>query len=294
MTSDIRPQHWIFRVLPQGLHPYALLARLDRPAGLLLLLYPCWWGVELARAPGHYPFLTFALFFFGALLMRGAGCTYNDLVDQDLDAQVARTATRPLPSGQVTRLQAMIFLGLQCLGGAVVLWALPQKVFVVGLGGLALLFIYPWMKRVTFWPQFVLGLAFNWGVWMGWMSLEHGWSVKPLILYGAGIFWTLGYDTIYAHQDKVDDARAGMKSTALLFGDYSRTAVRLFYGGTIFCFGLLLRFGEPTVLGKLAYACAAIHLIWQSHQVDFDDPAACLRIFQSNQWTGLLLLIALM
>lgn len=292
-ASDIRQDFWLYRLLPPGARPYASLARLDRPSGTWLLLLPCWWALALAPAPaGLWPDAWLVLLFaVGALVMRGAGCTINDIADREFDAKVARTATRPLPSGAVTLRQAVAFLGLQLAVGLAILLCLNGTAIWVGAASLALVVAYPFMKRFTYWPQAFLGLTFNWGALLGWAAAtgEVGWPA--LALYLAGLNWTLVYDTIYAHQDRADDALIGVKSTALKFG--RRTG--LWISG----FGLL-----AVALWALAgwlqgaawpwYAgvgLAALHLAWQIATLDIDDPVGCKRRFQSNRWTGLLLVL---
>ncbi len=242
-VKDAPSGHWVYRVLPQSLWPYAQLARWDRPIGWQLLLWPCWWSAALVAGAGARPgdgawsvmpsLWHLVLFLIGAIAMRGAGCTYNDLVDQDIDDQVDRTRSRPLPSGQVTRRQARLFLVLQALVGLAVV--LQFNWFSIGLGIFSLLIVaaYPFMKRITDWPQFVLGLAFSWGALMGWAAVEGSLSLAPVLLYIGAILWTIGYDTIYAHQDKEDDALVGVRSTARLFGKHTKTALMVLYGGAI-------------------------------------------------------------
>ena len=210
--SDIRTDHWTFRLSPARARPYLRLIRIDRPIGTWLLLFPCWWSLSLAAASeGRLPDWRLALLFAaGAFIMRGAGCTFNDLADRDIDAKVARTAGRPIPSGQVSPRQAGLFLALQLLAGLLILLQLNGFTIWLGLASLALVFSYPFMKRITYWPQAWLGLTFNWGALMGWAAVTGGLGPAALLLYAAGIAWTLGYDTIYAHQDKEDDALIGV------------------------------------------------------------------------------------
>ena len=215
-ASDIPRESWLTRLLPRAAWPYARLARLDRPIGAWLLLFPCWWGIALA-APGWPDPVLFALFALGAVVMRGAGCTWNDITDRDFDARVARTADRPIPSGAVSVRQAAVFLAAQLAVGLAILLCLNRAAIGLGVLSLALVFTYPLMKRVTWWPQFFLGLAFNWGALMGWAAVRGDLAAPALLLYAAGICWTLGYDTIYAHPDREDDALIGIKSKSLLF-----------------------------------------------------------------------------
>ena len=291
-ASDIRADHWSLRLAPEAAQPYLRLARLDRPIGTWLLLFPCWWALALAwAATGQVPSpLLPVLFAVGALVMRGAGCTYNDIVDRDFDAKVARTATRPIPSGQVSVKQALGFLALQLAIGFVILLQFNGFTIWLGVASLALVFTYPFMKRITYWPQAWLGLTFNWGALMGWAALTGGLAWPPVLLYLAGIAWTLGYDTIYAHQDKEDDALIGVKSTALKLGAATKTWLALFYAAA-----LLLMLAAGAVAGiawpyYLGLAGAAVHLLWQIARVKTDDPTDCLAKFKANRFVGWILL----
>jgi len=296
-ASDIPQEHWIDSLAPAWTRPYLRLARIDRPIGTWLLLLPCWWGLGLATA-GHpalpVPSLWYiALFAVGALVMRGAGCTWNDITDRKFDAMVARTATRPIPSGQVTVTQAVVFMGLQMLIGLAVLLQFNDAARIVGVASLVLVFTYPFMKRITYWPQAFLGLTFNWGALVGWAAMSQGLHAPALVLYAAGIAWTLGYDTIYAHQDKEDDALIGVKSTALKLGAASRRWLVAFYTLTIL---LLAAAGALAGLGWAFYLLlipAALQLAWQVRDVDLDDPADCLTKFKSNRLFGLIVFAAI-
>ena len=283
--SDIPVGGWVDRLMPRWSHPYIKLARYDRPIGTWLLLFPCWWSIAMAWRDGTDARLVglFALFGIGALLMRGAGCTYNDIVDRDLDAQVARTSNRPLPSGQVTVPRAVVFLILQLAGGFAVLISLNHFAIAVGAASLVLVFTYPLMKRVTFWPQFFLGLAFNWGALLGWAAVRGDLAVPAILLYVGGIFWTLGYDTIYAHQDRRDDPHAGVKSTARRLGLDSKPWFYGFYGAAVALFAWAgLAGGRPwPFFAGLALGTA--QLIWQVWDVDINDPKDCLAKFKSNR-----------
>ena len=230
--ADAGKDNWVERLLPQAMQPYAQLMRLDRPIGWWLLLLPCWWGLFLAQIArgGGLPNLWFAfLFLLGAIIMRGAGCTLNDIVDRNYDGLVARTKGRPIPSGRVSVKQAQIFLVSQCLLGLVILLQFNPYTIVLASASLLIVVIYPFMKRVTHWPQLVLGLAFNWGALVGWSAVQNSLAWPPLVLYLGGIFWTLGYDTIYAHQDKEDDVLIGVKSTALQFGENTSRLAHWFF-----------------------------------------------------------------
>jgi 4-hydroxybenzoate polyprenyltransferase len=283
--SDIPVGGWVDRLMPRWSHPYIRLARYDRPIGTWLLLFPCWWSIAMASQSATDPrlFLLLALFGIGALLMRGAGCTYNDIVDRNLDAQVARTRNRPLPSGQVTVPQAVGFLTLQLAGGFCVLISLNNFAIMVGVASLALVFTYPLMKRVTFWPQFFLGLTFNWGALLGWAAVNGSLAAPAVLLYVGGLFWTLGYDTIYAHQDRRDDPDAGVKSTARRLGLGSKPWLYGFYGMATALFitaGVEAGLTWPYFVGL---ALGAGQLCWQVWDVDINNPKDCLAKFKSNR-----------
>ena len=293
-ASDIIRDHWAGRLVPAVLRPYLRLARIDRPIGTWLLLIPCWWGVALATSasPGwRWPDPAyFALFAVGALVMRGAGCTWNDIIDRDLDGRVARTALRPIPSGDVSVRNAFAFLLFLLLCGLGVLLFFNGFTIAVAAASLILVVIYPMMKRVTYWPQAFLGLAFNWGTLVGWAAVMGSLAAAPLLLYAAGIAWTLGYDTIYAHQDKADDLLIGIKSSALKLGRHTRPWLWGFYGVAV---ALLAAAGAAAALGwpyYLMLALAALQLGWQAATVDIDSPADCLAKFRSNRLAGFLVL----
>jgi len=292
--ADAPPGNWVERQAPPWARPYLRLSRIDRPIGTWLLLLPGWWSIALAAPAGHLPDPgLLVLFAIGALAMRGAGCTFNDIVDRDFDARVERTRARPLPSGQVGLPAAIGWLLLQALVGALVLFCLDRLAIWLGIASLLLIAVYPFMKRVTWWPQLFLGLAFNWGALMGWAAARGTLSAAALALYLGGIAWTLGYDTIYAHQDKEDDALIGVKSTARLFGADSPRWLRRFYGlalAGIALAGLLSGLGWLYVLLLLP---AAAHLAWQVAAVDLDDPGDCLAKFRANRDLGLLVLAAI-
>ena len=281
---------------PAGLRPYLRLMRADRPAGVWLLFLPCLWGVLAARPEGFGAgegLRLTALFAVGAFVMRSAGCAYNDVVDRDLDARVARTASRPLPSGQLSVRGAWgLIVGLSLVGLAVLV-QLPPPAVLAGLASLGLVAAYPFMKRVTWWPQAWLGLTFNWGVIVGAAAASGGVPPPALLAYAAGIAWTLGYDTIYACQDIEDDALAGVKSSARALGDRARCAVAAFYAAAG---GLLLAALLAAGAGALALLAAlpAGHLAWQAARFDPHDEAGCLRLFKSNVWTGALAALALL
>jgi 4-hydroxybenzoate polyprenyltransferase len=292
--SDIRRGDWVGRWLPDWAEPYARLARLDRPIGTWLLLFPAWWGIALAspgltQGPRWPDPVLLVLFALGAVAMRGAGCTLNDIADRAYDAKVARTRSRPLPSGQVTVRQAVLFMVLQLTVGAAVLLTLNRLSIMLGLAVLGLIATYPLMKRITWWPQVFLGLNFNWGALIGWTVVTGSLALPPLLLYLGGILWTIGYDTIYAHQDKADDALIGIKSSALALGDRTRPWLFVFYAGAI---ALWAASGSAVGLGApfwLALAAAAAQLAWQAARVAIDDPVDCLAKFRSNRAVGWLI-----
>lgn len=292
LQGDIPVGNWIDRHMPAVIRPYLRLMRLDRPIGTWLLLFPCWWSAAMA-ADGLPNLWLFALFAMGAVVMRGAGCTFNDWADRDFDGKVARTASRPIPSGAITPRQALAFLVLLLAVGLVVLLQLNSFAVMVGAASLLLVFPYPFMKRITYWPQAWLGLTFNWGALLGWAAVKGDLELPALLLYAAGPFWTLGYDTIYAHQDKEDDALVGVKSTALALGDATPKWLWLFYGMTLV---LVAASGWSAGLGWAFWpllALAGAHLVWQILKVDIHDSADCLDKFKSNRHFGWLLLAAI-
>lgn len=291
-ASDIPADGWVDRFLPPPIRPYARLARWDRPIGTWLVLLPGWWSLALAADGWPDPWLL-ALFGLGAIAMRGAGCTVNDLADRNFDGQVERTAARPIPSGQVSIFQAFLFMGLQSAVGLTVLLQFNRFAVWVGAASLLLIAVYPFMKRITYWPQAVLGLTFNWGALLGWAAVRGELAALPLVLYVAGFFWTLGYDTIYAHQDKEDDQLIGVKSTALYLGANTRPWLFGFYGVMAV---LLVVCGDMAGLtwpyfGVLLLAVG--HLFWQALTIDIDDGRDCLAKFKGNRDFGLLLLAAI-
>jgi 4-hydroxybenzoate polyprenyltransferase len=284
--------NWVDTIAPAWSRPYLRLARLDRPIGSWLLLLPCWWSAALAAiaARSAGPSLTYiALFFIGAFAMRGAGCTWNDIVDRDLDGSVERTRSRPIPSGQVSVRQAFGFLLLQALVGFAVLISFNRFTIALGIASLAIVAVYPFMKRITYWPQIVLGLAFSWGALMGWAAAFGRLGFAPLLLYAGSIAWVIGYDTIYAHQDREDDALIGIKSTALLFGERTKPMLSLIYALAVLLIGAagyIAGGGLVFTIGLLAFAG---HLAWQVIRLDIDDPDRCLALFKSDRDAGLIL-----
>jgi 4-hydroxybenzoate polyprenyltransferase len=292
-VPDAPPGNWVDRYAPSWFRPYARLARFDRPIGAWLLLFPCWWSLALAEHVNGaaYPSIWFVvLFLIGAFVMRGAGCTYNDIVDRDIDAGVARTRGRPIPSGEVTVKAAAVFMVLLCLIGLVVLLQFNWYTVVLGASSLLLVAIYPFMKRYTYWPQLVLGLTFKWGALVGWSAARGTVEWPAVVLYLGSVAWTIGYDTIYAHQDKEDDLLLGLKSTALRFGDQTKSWVGGFYGFALAMWIVAAWLTGVGTIGMVALAGAAVHMAWQVATLDISDPANCLRRFKSNRDIGWLVL----
>lgn len=294
IIADASKQNWVDLYAPEGLQPYMKLSRLDRPIGTWLLLLPCLWSIALAAPAGEFPNIWFfILFSVGALVMRGAGCTLNDIADRNFDGQVERTKKRPIPSGQVSLFQAIFWLGLQCLIGLLILLQFNLFAILLGAASLFLVAIYPFAKRFTYWPQFFLGLAFNYGALLGWAAVKGSLEAAPIIMYFGGIAWTLGYDTIYAHQDKEDDILIGVKSTALKFGESTVYWLIGFYSAI---FAALLVSGYLAGLTLPFYivmAGAGAHLFWQIRTLDIDNADLCLMLFKSNKIFGLIVLAAI-
>jgi 4-hydroxybenzoate polyprenyltransferase len=289
--------NWVDSFAPAWSRPYLRLARLDRPIGSWLLLLPCWWSAALAAIAAHSAAPSpshLALFLVGAFTMRGAGCTWNDIVDRDLDRRVERTRSRPIPAGQVSVTQAIVFLVLQALVGLAVLLSFNRFTVALGAASLAIVAVYPFMKRVTYWPQIVLGLAFSWGALMGWAATFGRLDLPALLLYAGSIAWVIGYDTIYAHQDREDDALIGIKSTALLFGPRTKPMLSLFYALAVVLIGaagFAAGAGWVFALGLLAFAA---HLGRQILRLDISDPDRCLAVFKSDRDAGLILFAGLL
>jgi len=315
-VADALKHSWVY-YLPKWIWPYAQLARWERPIGWQLLLWPCLWSLALAwnkttlditNPEGDTSMLVTAgfilfytvLFWLGAFLMRGAGCTYNDLVDKDIDDKVARTRSRPLPSGRVTKRGVLTFLALQLLAGLIVLLQFNQTVIWLGIASLVTVVIYPFMKRVTWWPQLFLGFAFSWGALVGWWSLiglaqtdnPLLW-LPPVLLYLGSICWVIGYDTIYAHQDIEDDALVGVKSTARLFGEKTKPALIGLYSVAISMFATAMYVTEVNSIGWIGLAVGIAHMTWQIITLNIHDPAYCLKLFKSNSKFGLILFAGL-
>ncbi|MBO9589300.1 4-hydroxybenzoate octaprenyltransferase [Devosia sp.] len=296
-VADAQKDNWVDRHAPDWLKPYARLARWDRPIGFWLLFWPCAWGLALAAVEipeRGFGWIAVILMFIGAVLMRGAGCTFNDIVDRDIDMKVARTRLRPIPSGQVTSQQALAFLIAQALLGAIILFQFNRFTVWAGVASLVLVAIYPFMKRITWWPQFFLGLAFSYGALVGWTAETGGLSWPPILLYIGTIMWVIGYDTIYALQDIEDDALVGVKSTARLFGDNVKPAVSALYvGAMIFWLMAAILAGGGFIAVALMLVPAAL-LAWQVYTLDveiFENP---LVRFKINHYVGIALTLALL
>ena len=291
-VPDAVARHWAERFLPLPLRPYARLARLERPIGWWLLLLPGWWSIGLAQVQlgGGLPDLRLLLLFLaGAIVMRAAGCTFNDIVDRDIDAKVARTRNRPLPSGQLSVLQAAVFLALLLVAGLAILLQLNWPSVALGAASLGLVAIYPFMKRITHWPQFFLGLTFNWGALLGWTAVTGRIGLPAVCLYAGGVFWTLAYDTLYALQDKEDDALLGVKSTALRFGTSAPLWIKAFFTAALVAIlagGVMAGAGVAFVLAVVA---AALHAAWQISRLDINSGDRCLMLFRSNRDFGLII-----
>ncbi len=288
--------NWVDTHAPVWSRPYLRLARYDRPIGSWLLLMPCWWSAALAAGVAHdvrsLP-LVVLLFFIGAFVMRGAGCTWNDITDRDLDAKVERTRSRPIPAGQVTVAQAVVFMVLQALIGLLVLLQFNRFAVMTGIASLVIVAIYPFMKRITWWPQVVLGLAFSYGALMGFAVTLERIDAAAIALYAGSIAWVIAYDTIYAHQDAEDDALIGVKSTARLFGARTHRALVIFYGLAVLLIGVAFALAGARWPAWIGLAAFALHLAWQVRRLDTSDPALCLRIFKSNRDAGFILFASL-
>jgi 4-hydroxybenzoate polyprenyltransferase len=288
--------NWVDRHAPSWTKPYLRLARADRPIGSWLLLLPCWWSAALAAVAARAPWpdvKLLVLFAIGAIAMRGAGCTWNDILDRDLDASVERTRSRPIPSGQVSAKNAFVFLVILSLIGLAVLLQLNRFAVFTGIASLLVVALYPLAKRVTNFPQAVLGLAFSWGALMGWAAVFGRLDPPALILYAGSIAWVIGYDTIYAHQDREDDALLGVGSTALFFKENTKPALAAFYTAAVVLIALAGYFAGAGIVFAIGLIAFALHLGWQVRAIDIDDPALCLQVFRSNRDAGLILFAAL-
>ena len=291
VVPDSERHGWL-RWLPAPARPYALLARFDRPIGAWLLFWPCVWGVLLAGGGLGAATRLIAWLALGSVAMRGAGCVWNDIVDRDLDAQVARTRGRPIASGRVTRRTAAVWLALLCLVGLVVLAALDGRARIVALASIVPVACYPFMKRITWWPQAWLGLVFSWGALVGWVAVTHGFAGPLAWLYAGSILWVVGYDTIYALQDIEDDALVGVKSSARAMGRHVRGGVVACYAGALACWAMALALRAPGGMAAAALLPAALHLGWQVATLDPGSPAGALARFRSNRTAGGLVALA--
>lgn len=278
--------------LPVRLRPFASLMRVDRPIGTWLLYWPCAWSVALAGVWGRWDLFGWLL--LGAFAMRSAGCVYNDWIDRKLDAQIERTRLRPLASGRVSGRSAWVLIGLLCALGLVVLLQLTSAAQLVALGSLALVAAYPFMKRITWWPQAWLGLVFSWGALVGWPAVTGSLEAPALWLYAGTVAWVIGYDTLYAIQDKEDDALVGVRSSARRLGRHATLGVGLFYAAAVFLWGMALWSVRPEWLALIALVPAALHLAGQVARADPDDGELALKLFRSNRVTGLLVFLAMM
>ncbi len=299
-VADAVHQNWVDRVAPRWSRPYLRLSRADRPAGTWLLLLPCWWGLGLAVAadPSGGTLADIwiaAACAIGAFLMRGAGCTWNDITDRDIDDKVTRTKSRPIPSGQVTVRQAAVWMIIQALIAFAILLTFNSFTILLGVASLLPVAIYPFAKRFTYWPQIFLGIAFNWGALLAWAAHFGSLAAAPVLLYLSGIAWTLFYDTIYAHQDKEDDALIGVKSTARLFGEATPRALFYFLVVSVSLMGVAAMLALtpldnkiPVLIGIAAAWAFGLHLNWQMRKLDINDPGVCLYLFRSNRDAGLI------
>jgi 4-hydroxybenzoate polyprenyltransferase len=295
MNSDLVPdseRSGFIGALPPSVRPYASLMRIDRPIGAWLLFWPCAWSVALAGVDGRWSL--FAWLALGAVAMRSAGCVYNDIVDRDLDAQVARTRARPLASGRVQVRAAWGLALALCLVGLIVLLQLERTAQIVALGSIALVAAYPFMKRITWWPQAWLGLVFSWGALVGWPAVTGTLAAPALWLYAGSVAWVIGYDTLYAIQDKEDDALVGVRSSARALGRHARLGVGMFYALAVAGWGMALWTVRPELLALLALLPAALHLARQVTRAHPDDPDIALVLFRSNRWCGALLFFGML
>lgn len=271
---------------------YVKLARLHRPVGIWLLMFPAWWGIALAR-PGWPAPLLLVLFAIGAILMRSAGCVYNDMIDKDFDAKVTRTANRPLAAGIISIKEAIGILIFLLGTSALILFSLPFPVIMTGFVALGLVFLYPWMKRITYWPQLFLGFTFNIGILMGWLCLTPTLSLVPFLFYAGAIFWTLGYDTIYAFQDREDDLLVGVKSSTFAIASAPKFFLSLFYASALLLWGIGGQMAHLGWIYLLFLGLIFFHFIWQILSLNKENPNNCLKRFSSNTQIGLLLFIAI-
>jgi 4-hydroxybenzoate polyprenyltransferase len=295
-VADAPPDNWADRYAPEYARPYLRLARLDRPIGVWLLLLPCWLAVGLAEVAQERPYPSLwllALFAIGAVVMRASGCAYNDYIDREYDAQIARTASRPIPSGQVAPAEALAFAIVCALAGLLVLIQFNTFTIRLGAASLLLVGVYPFLKRYTHWPQIALGLAFNWGALVGWSAVTGSLALPAILLYGGSVLWTMGYDTIYAHQDKEDDLMVGLKSTAIRFGDDTITWLGAFYAGAVVLWLAAGFLAGTHLIYFTAVVLASLQMAWQVMTLDIRDPHNCLRRFRSNRDVGMVIFLGL-
>jgi len=296
-VRDATAHNWVDRYAPARLRPYLRLSRADRPIGTWLLLLPCWWGILLAVIAHGWAWIDLWLVpasVIGAFLMRGAGCTWNDLADREIDASVARTRARPLPSGQVSPTGATAWMIAQSLSAFAILVTFNTPAIICGIVALAPVAVYPFAKRVTWWPQVFLGIAFNWGVLLLWLAHTGRLELAPVALYAAGIAWTLHYDTIYAHQDREDDALIGVRSTARLFRHDTAQWLWIFTLSTGAFAALALALVEAGIAAYLGLAAMLGHMVWQILRLDIEDPDRCLYLFRATRWAGIALVLGLL
>jgi 4-hydroxybenzoate polyprenyltransferase len=301
-VADAAKDNWVDAYAPAAARPYLRLSRADRPIGTWLLLIPCWWGLTLGmlfdgQSGWHDAWVALGCA-IGAWLMRGAGCTWNDITDQDFDGQVERTRSRPIPSGQVTTRQAVVWMIAQALLAFCILLTFNTAAILLGILALLPVAIYPFAKRFTWWPQVFLGLAFSWGALLAWTAHTGSLDAPAVVLYLAGIAWTLFYDTIYAHQDTEDDALIGIKSTARLFGENTAPWLRRFLMATVGLMGIAVIFSgleNASVLGMVIALggpwAMGWHMAWQLRGLDINDSAKLLQLFRANRDTGMIPLI---
>ena len=294
--ADAQPANWVDRWAPASWRPYLRLGRFDRPIGSWLLLFPCWWAQTLAEVDSGQPFPNskyLALFAIGAVAMRAAGCAYNDYVDRDIDAKVQRTAGRPIPSGQVSGEAALAFVAVCALVGLAVLLNFNTFTIWLAVASMLLVVAYPFAKRVTNYPQLVLGLAFNWGALVGWAAVKGSLGWPAFVLYLGCVLWTIGYDTIYAHQDREDDALLGLGSTALHFGDNTVSFVGALYAAAAALWLLAGALAGAHLIYFLAVTLVFLQMSWQVATLDINDPANCLWRFRSNRDVGVAVFLGL-
>ena len=295
-VADAQPANWVDRWAPRSWQPYLRLGRFDRPIGTWLLLFPCWWSQTLAEVSGGQPFPSVSyltLFAIGALAMRAAGCAYNDYIDRDIDAKVQRTAGRPIPSGQVSHEAALAFIAVCALIGLAVLLRFNTYTIGLAIASLAIVAAYPFAKRVTAYPQLVLGLAFNWGALVGWAAVKGSIGLPAIALYIGCVLWTVGYDTIYAHQDKDDDAILGLGSTALKFGDHTESYVGALYAMAVVLWLIAGALAGAHLIYFLAVTLVFLQMSWQVATLNTADPANCLWRFRSNRDVGIAVFLGL-